>query len=175
MTPVDRLSPTIEALVTQWTGLLRQTAARYGMASGDVDELTQDVRIRVWRALERDAENPSTLASSYVYRTVMSAAFDFLRRQRSARESTSVPIDQAAHLISSAGSPSDSESELVAALDRALTTLPTARRVAVRLHLDGRSRDEIASIMGWSEAKTRNLLYRGLDDLKRVLESARDA
>jgi RNA polymerase sigma factor (sigma-70 family) len=174
MTPPDRLSPAIEGLVAKWTGLLKQTAARYGMAAGEIDELTQEVRIRVWRALEGDPENHATLASSYVYRTVMSAALDLLRRRRSARESRSVSLDHATELPTTRSSSSD-EGELVGALDRALITLPISRRVAVRLHLDGRSRDEIAAIMGWSEAKTRNLLYRGLDDLKRVLHAARDA
>ena len=39
----------------------------------------------------------------------------------------------------------------------------------MRLHLQGYHRDEIAGLLGWSEAKTRNLLYRGLDDLRALL------
>jgi RNA polymerase sigma-70 factor (ECF subfamily) len=34
------------------------------------------------------------------------------------------------------------------------------------MHLAGYPRQEIADLLGWSEAKTRNLLYRGLDDLR---------
>jgi RNA polymerase sigma-70 factor (ECF subfamily) len=37
------------------------------------------------------------------------------------------------------------------------------------MYLAGYSRMEIADLMEWSEAKTRNLLYRGLDDLKTAL------
>ncbi len=37
------------------------------------------------------------------------------------------------------------------------------------MYLVGYSRQEIADLLGWSEAKTRNLLYRGLDDLRRAL------
>jgi RNA polymerase sigma-70 factor (ECF subfamily) len=37
------------------------------------------------------------------------------------------------------------------------------------MYLDGYRRDEIAELMKWSDAKTRNLLYRGLADLRSVL------
>jgi RNA polymerase sigma-70 factor (ECF subfamily) len=34
------------------------------------------------------------------------------------------------------------------------------------MYLAGHPREEIAEVLGWSEAKTRNLLYRGLADLR---------
>jgi RNA polymerase sigma-70 factor (ECF subfamily) len=37
------------------------------------------------------------------------------------------------------------------------------------MHLSGYDRDDIARALGWSEGKTRNLLYRGLDDVRRRL------
>jgi RNA polymerase sigma-70 factor (ECF subfamily) len=49
--------------------------------------------------------------------------------------------------------------------------LPESRRAVVRMHLAGYERDEIAELLGWSEPKTRNLLYRGLADLREILES----
>jgi DNA-directed RNA polymerase specialized sigma24 family protein len=39
------------------------------------------------------------------------------------------------------------------------------------MYLAGFERDEIADLLGWSEAKTRNLLYRGLADLRESLQS----
>lgn len=51
----------------------------------------------------------------------------------------------------------------------AVDTLAPARRVAVRMYLSGYEREEIAELLGWSEAKTRNLIYRGLADLRRCL------
>jgi RNA polymerase sigma factor (sigma-70 family) len=59
--------------------------------------------------------------------------------------------------------------ELAAQIDAALETLPADRRVAVRLHLAGYDRDDIARSLGWSEARTRNLVYRGLEDVRRRL------
>jgi len=60
-------------------------------------------------------------------------------------------------------------SDVAQAVERALLVLPESRRAVVRLHLRGYDREEIASLLGWSEAKTRNLLYRGLDDLRTEL------
>jgi len=37
------------------------------------------------------------------------------------------------------------------------------------MHLAGYEREEIAALLGWTEAKTRNLLYRGLAELREVL------
>jgi len=61
------------------------------------------------------------------------------------------------------------ESELAERLARTVDELPAVRQAVVRLHLQGYHRDEIAGLLGWSEAKTRNLLYRGLDDLRALL------
>jgi RNA polymerase sigma-70 factor (ECF subfamily) len=61
------------------------------------------------------------------------------------------------------------ESELAGQIERALQTMQPSRRPVVRMHLMGHTREEIAKLLGWSEAKTRNLLYRGLADLRERL------
>ena len=60
-------------------------------------------------------------------------------------------------------------SELAEQVARAVESIPATRRPAVRMYLAGYAREDIAELMGWSEAKTRNLVYRGLDDLRREL------
>jgi len=52
---------------------------------------------------------------------------------------------------------------------RAVDDIVPSRRAVVRMYLGGYAREEIATLMGWSEAKTRNLLYRGLADLRERL------
>ncbi len=48
----------------------------------------------------------------------------------------------------------------------AVEDMPQARRTAVKLYLAGYRREEIARMLQWSEARTRNLIYRGLDELR---------
>jgi RNA polymerase sigma-70 factor (ECF subfamily) len=61
------------------------------------------------------------------------------------------------------------ESELAEQVERAVQSIQPSRRPVVRMHLLGHSREEIAQLLGWSESKTRNLLYRGLADVRERL------
>jgi RNA polymerase sigma-70 factor (ECF subfamily) len=170
----EGLSAEIEAIVGRSGGLIRTAAFRAGLTLGEIDGLVQDLRIRLWRALDRQGENRTALPSSYVYKATMSAAIDFLRRRRVERRLGSVPIESVEGSLA-AGPGAGSELEpMVEALGRALARLGPDRRVAVRLHLEGKDRVAIAEFTGWSEARTRNLLYRGLTDLRHALrEEAR--
>jgi RNA polymerase sigma-70 factor (ECF subfamily) len=167
------MSADIEALLQRWSGIVRSAARRYGFNPPEEDELTQDLRIRLWRALSRQGENRGGLAASYVYQAAMSAATDLLRRRR--RDRRHVGLDAEVAAPPGTGVASPSSSDILDVLDAALQALGPDRRVAVRLHLEGKSRDEIAVITGWSEARTRNLLYRGLTDLRASLDPHRGA
>jgi len=168
----EAFSLPIEHLVRRWESLIRGSAYRYGLPDEDRDELTQDVRIRLWRALERGGESPPGMASSYVYQVVTSAAVDLLRRRRD-RGARELSLEDVATALPAAAARETDEAELESVLERALSTLPTDRRIVVRMHLDGLHRDEIARLRGWSSSRTRNLLYRGLEDLKRALQAKR--
>ena len=43
--------------------------------------------------------------------------------------------------------------------------------MAVELYLQGMSSHEIADLLDWSEPKARNLIYRGLNDLRKDLRA----
>ena len=55
-------------------------------------------------------------------------------------------------------------------LAAAVDSLIESRRKVVKLFLLDMTIDEIASFYNWSRDKTRNLLYRGLSDLKGILK-----
>jgi RNA polymerase sigma-70 factor (ECF subfamily) len=163
----DRLFATVvEQRVAQWRQLLDGIAHRHRLDRDELDEVEQDIRIRLWRLSEK-AGALEQASSSYIYRAAMSAVTDLIRRRRSGARGRVAIADVEGELAPASYSPA--EAELVAALARALDTLDVPRRVVVRLHLDGKDRDEIAAILGWSEAKVRNLLYRGLNDLREQL------
>lgn len=173
----DASSEAIEALVRRWGEVIRRAASRFGLTDAEHDEVVQDVRIRIWRALERQGGRTEALLPGYAYQAATSAAIDLVRRRRGGRKVTLVPIDSIAesrvHLSSS--SQGGDEEALAARMEQALTTLSMERRVAVQLHLRGRSLGEIGRMTGWTAAKARNLLYRGLTDLKANLQSAEGA
>lgn len=170
-TETESTSDALESVVTRFADMVRSVGHHHGLSDDDVDEVMQEVRIRLWRS-RSTAENISSLPASYVYRTAASAALDVIRRRRARREDH---VDMAAlngeGLAGTAPAPDRAlgQSELREALAQAIAGLSDSRRPVVRMYLVGYSRQEIADLLGWSEAKTRNLLYRGLDDLRRGL------
>lgn len=71
--PRTDASSVVEDVVGRFAALVRHVARRYRLDETDVEELLQDVRIRLWRASQR-GEQIERLPTSYVYRTTMSAA-----------------------------------------------------------------------------------------------------
>ncbi|HEU4563445.1 MAG TPA: sigma-70 family RNA polymerase sigma factor [Gemmatimonadaceae bacterium] len=177
MTPApssDRLSSTLEAAVAGFAGMVRRVGFRHRLSDADVDEVMQEVRIRLWRAHEgrEDAtEQIAGIPASYVYRTAQSAALDILRRRRARRAEATVAIDDEDTGPAVGDGPEEAmdAAELREQVARAIESIPPSRRPVVRMYLTGYPREEIAALMGWSEAKTRNLLYRGLADLRERL------
>ena len=163
----DSLSASLEAVMARFGGMLRSIGWRHRLSEADVDELMQQVRIRLWQA-QGTGEQISRAPASYVYRTAVSAALDMMRRRRAQRVEQTVSIEDPGVAVSSVVSPErDLESsELTEQVARAIESIPASRRPVVRMYLTGYSREEIARLLGWSEAKTRNLLYRGLADLR---------
>jgi RNA polymerase sigma factor (sigma-70 family) len=174
----DRLEPThesddlalsgrIEMMLRRWSGIVLGAARRYGLMGDDVDEIRQNVRIRLWHALQRQGGKSDGIAASYIREAALSATIDLLRRRRRERRLVSldhVPVDGLAGQWGA-------DEALGAQLERAVASLAPDRGIAVRLHLEGHDRAEIARLTGWSEARTRHLLYRGLADLReRVVE-----
>ena len=164
-TPADTLSPRLENLLARSAATVRRAAARYGLPEDDIEDVLQDVRIRLWRALER-RETEREVPASYVYRAAVSAALDFIRRRRARREE-GIEARQADLLqIDPEPERALETSEVLDAIEAAVSSLAEPRQLAVRMHLAGYHRLEIAELVGWSEAKARNLLYRGLQDLR---------
>jgi RNA polymerase sigma factor (sigma-70 family) len=165
---MDPLSSALEGVLARYAKVLRSVAFRHGVPAEDVEEVVQEVRVRLWRA-RPVSETIAALGVSYVYRTAVSAALDVVRRRRN--EAAPEPDDKQEPATSAASGPEQvlARSEVASAVADVVCALPEARRVAVRLYLVGYTRDEIADMVGWSQAKARNLIYRGLADVRAEL------
>ena len=161
----DRVSAALQGTLTRYANVVRQATFKHHLGESDFDEVLQDVRIRLWRALSTP-ERILAIPPSYVYQTAASAALDLIRRRKPRPSSDLVILEETR--ASRSADPEDrlALAELREELTRALAFLVKSRRRVVRLHLGGYHRSEIAARLGWSEDKTRNLLYRGLADLR---------
>jgi RNA polymerase sigma-70 factor (ECF subfamily) len=163
----------LEEILDRFARLLRGTIARIcPPALGiDLDDVEQEARLRIWRALlaARELAHPA----SYVYRAAASAAVDALRRARARRQSRWTELSDAALDEAAAGgiagrSPEERAAarQELAVVKEVLMTLDVDRRRAVGLHLRGFTTAEIGELLGWSEPKARSLVYRGLAEVR---------
>lgn len=160
----------VESIVARYARMLGSVGRRRGLSDDEIGDLIQEVRIRLWRALESDAGR--AIQTSYVYRAALSAAIDLIRRRRARPEESledrAVEAEPPA-LERLQPDQALEQAELGERIQRAVSDLPEPRDVVVRLYLSGYGREEIAALMDWTEPKVRNLLYRGLADLRAKL------
>lgn len=170
--PDSDASRALEHVVGRFDAFIRRSARRHGLSGADVDEVVQELRLRMWKSLGT-AELIRRAKASYIYRAAISASIDIIRRRRARRFEASADADLTDVAADAHRGPEarlDGQ-ELADAVHRAVAMLAESRRAVVRMHLAGYEREEIAALLGWTEAKTRNLLYRGLADLRGILES----
>ena len=162
------LSDTLAGVAAEYAQLVRSAARRRGLEDADVDEVLQEVRIRLWRALG-SAERIASVNTSYVYQTAMSAVCDIVRKRRNLPlESVETALDHPA-LHTPGADQALERRELGRQIEQALGTLAPSQRPVVRMYLAGYPQAEIQALLGWSEPKTRNVLYRGLHQLREIL------
>lgn len=136
----------------------------------DADDVEQEVRIRLWRALERDpnAEFPA----SYIQKVVATVLVDALRRhQVRPAEPLPEPEEGGIEFVDGGARPDRvaMDAEQMARLGQCLDGLGPRRRRTLQLYLQGYALQEVADLNGLTLDAARKLIYRGLDELKQRL------
>ena len=165
------ISTALDGIVTRFAALMRRIGRRYRLPDDTIDEAIQEVRIRLWRT-RATAPDIQRVPATYIYRTTVSAMLDLLRRRRSQREAAIESLEGRITVLPASTPSPDAgleTTDVTRAVAQAIDDIPESRRAVVRMYLAGYARDEIAVLLAWSEPKTRNLLYRGLEDLRRTL------
>jgi RNA polymerase sigma-70 factor (ECF subfamily) len=165
------VSAALDATVSRFAALTRRIGRSYRLPDDTIDEAVQEVRIRLWRTLAT-APDIRRVPATYIYRTTVSAMLDLIRRRRSQREAAVESLESRVTPLPAPTPSPDARldtSDVTHAVAEAIDTIPESRRAVVRMYLSGYAREEIAALLAWSEPKTRNLLYRGLEDLRQAL------
>jgi RNA polymerase sigma-70 factor (ECF subfamily) len=169
--PDADVSHALRDLIGRFDAFIRRTASRHGLRGADLDEVVQDLHLRIWRSFGT-SELIRRAKPAYMYRAAVSASLDIIRRRRALKSQATRLEDAPAEHLSDRrpGAVDRLEGDDVArAVHESLSQLQESRRAVVRMYLAGYDRFEIADLLGWTEGKTRNLLYRGLEDLRQVL------
>lgn len=139
---------------------------KYGL---DPEDILQEVKIRIWKLIQ--SERTIVSPPAYIKKIISSAVIDQLRKRR---RDDSLFRHEKQICISERQNPYCLETvrrkALEETLGRAVDRLISSRRQVVKLYLMNLTIPEISSYLNWSHDKTRNLLYRGLADLKESLK-----
>ena len=141
---------------------------KYGL---DPEDILQEVKVRIWRIVSSNRSIASPPA--YIKRIISSAVIDQLRKLK---RDDSLLLHERNQCISEQTNPycmaALQRKSLVETIGRAADKLIDSRRQVVKLYLLNLNIREISSYLNWSQDKTRNLLYRGLADLRKSLRNA---
>ena len=162
----------LELIFDRFTGFIRAIIRahhpeKFGI---DLEDVLQDVKIKLWKILHN--ENKIDHYSSYIKKIVESSVIDQFRKFKREEGIYLHEIDRRIREKAGIG-PYNSpflEMDLKDLVGKAVGGLIESRRKVVQLYLLNMSIEEISLYFHWSKDKTRNLLYRGLCDLKKILK-----
>ena len=163
--PVDaRLQQVLDDFGSRLGILLRTYRLdRHGIDLADVE---QEVRIRLWKAIERDRSG--AFHASYVQKVVATTVIDALRRAEVRAAEPLPEEDEPGQLLEQGAGPEQlaGEDEQMSAVQSCLAEIPERRRLPITLHLQGFSLQEIGDAVDVSAEAARKLVSRGLNELK---------
>lgn len=161
--PMPASPPTSAAILAErYASLIRAAIGRVLGAADDATraDVHQQVSVALWRAAsEQRIEHPST----YVYRCAIREA---VRASRTALRRAEEPLVEVATQPTDDPFQDAAARQLARAAEEVMATLPEERQLAVRAHLEGIPVDQLMALHGWSYQKARNLVARGMSDLR---------
>jgi RNA polymerase sigma factor (sigma-70 family) len=167
---VESADTRLERLINGYGGVIRSVVARMlsGRAEAARDDVEQEVRVALWKRLKTEA--PIEHPAAYVYQAARREAIRILRRE-AIRFAQEREADWEALPASRTDDPASAleSHELRERLDEALRRVGPERRRALEAHLMGFEVQEIMRMYGWSYNKARNLVARGVADVREIL------
>ena len=125
----------------------------------------EDLAHTAWlRIMEREAgEDLAALEPSYLWRVAFTVVIDEIRRRNARVRQTET--------LQAVPNPVVPGPDVGVEIRSCLEGLPEARRLPVILHLQGFRNEEVARALQFNEKRAQNLIYRGLEQLRRCLRS----
>ncbi len=158
------------ALTLRLTPRVLGYAARLLTDRAEAEDVTQEAMLRLWK-MAPDWRSGEAKVSTWLYRVVTNLCTDRLRRTRGVDiDAVPEPGDD-----QPAADERLQQATRMAALDKALATLPDRQREAVVLrHIEGLSNPEIAEILDISVEAVESLTARGKRALAAALSDQRE-
>ena len=160
----------LEELIEKHQALVAGTVARMLGSNSDVEDIAQQVFIRVWKSARRYV--PRAKFTTWLLKITRNLVFNELRR---AKRHAHVPLQaepgaEDPSLKDEAQSPPDSsllEGELQQTIENAILHLPEAQRMALVLRrYEQLSYEQIAEVLDLSVPAVKSVLFRARTELR---------
>jgi RNA polymerase sigma factor (sigma-70 family) len=140
----------------------------YSAHSTDRDDLLQEIRLRIWKAI-RDKHGELEFLNAYIKRVVFSVFINEVNRLRQEKEMLCVAENE--HGLGGEGLTDRPglDSPLKQTVIESLEALGDTKQRVIRLRLQGFTFAEIALLQRWSLRKVCSLYYRGIREIKKQL------
>jgi RNA polymerase sigma-70 factor, ECF subfamily len=158
--------PNFELLMRQHERLVLATALRLTGSMEDARDVGQEVFLKLYRNL--DKVRASGAISSWLYRVTVNACYDLRRGRR-----PETPVEDMESFAAADADPHRelAEGERRRVLELSLRMLPEKERAALVLRdLEGLSTEEVARILGSSEATVRSQISKARVKVKGFVE-----
>jgi RNA polymerase sigma-70 factor (ECF subfamily) len=162
--------PAFEQLVERHQALVAGTAARMLGSNSDVEDIAQQVFIRVWKSAGR--YRPRAKFTTWLLKITRNLVFNELRRTKRRAQIPLQPDPEAEEIalpddVTSAPDASLLENELQRAIENAITQLPDTQRMALILRrYEDLSYEDIAEVLDLSVPAVKSLLFRARTELR---------
>lgn len=146
-------------------GILFRICNVYARDAANRNDLRQEMLLQLWRSYPSFRKDSAF--STWMYRVALNTALMHSRKEK--RESRSLPIDDVP--ASEVPCEEHEDDEGVRLLYECIQELPALDRAIVLLHLEERTGEEIANIIGVSRGNVGVRLVRLKERLRRALEA----
>jgi len=170
----DGNTTAFEKLVERHQALVAGTVARMLSSNSDVEDIAQQVFVRVWKSAGRYV--PRAKFTTWLLKITRNLVFNEMRR---AKRHPRVPVQiepeaEEMPLKDEATATPDAtllQAELHAAIEKAITLLPETQRMAIVLRrYEELSYEEIADVLDLSVPAVKSLLFRARTELRARLK-----
>lgn len=162
MTDQKSLHKKFEQVLAEYGGILLKVSRGYCPRADEREDLIQEMKIQIWRALPR--YNGCAALSTWLYRICLNVAISHYRKNAH-RQEKEAPLEEALHVVAS---PSTTEQEqALMHLDRFIQELNALDKALMLLYLEEKSQAEIADILGISVSNVSTKVGRIKEKLKK--------
>jgi RNA polymerase sigma-70 factor (ECF subfamily) len=167
-----------EQLIERHQALVAGTAARMLGSNSEVEDIAQQVFIRVWKSASR--YRPRAKFTTWLLKITRNLVFNELRRTKRRAQTPLQPDPGTEEIIlpdetTSAPDASLLETELQQAIEDAITQLPDTQRMALILRrYEELSYEDIAEVLDLSVPAVKSLLFRARTELRSRLSKYLD-